>query len=95
MRACVRREKVAAPRDELVAALLAALPADGSGVVSTETRQALADVLRKYYRADRTRLAHQASLDLGWWASRDESMDSAVVGGAAAGGMWSTPGGWR
>lgn len=96
-----RRKKVSPPRDELVRALLAALPTASSSyghrsvVVTSETRQALADVLRNYYKTDRKRLAHQASLDLAWWAARSSSKDSAAVGGAAAANMWSNPGAWR
>ena len=97
-------EKAAAPRDELVTALLETLPpvaaaeADersGKVPVTAETRQALADVLRKYYRADRSRMANQASMDMKWWAERATATDSAAVGGAGAAAMWSTGGGWK
>ena len=91
------REKVSPPRDELVRELLKLLPAPRSSAsaITSEIRQALANTLRSYYKIDRKRLAHQASLDLEWWAERASSADSVVVGGAAAARMWSTAGAWR
>eukprot|EP01049_Picozoa_sp_SAG25_P003300 SAG25_NODE_189_length_12334_cov_8.994279_4_plen_168_part_00 len=74
--------------------------------VTAETRQALADALRAYYkpggRPDRQRMAHQASMDAAWWQGRERAMDSAAVGGAGAAGaagaaaaVWSSAGRWR
>jgi hypothetical protein len=68
--------------------------------VTAETRQALADALRAYYkpggRPDRQRMAHQASMDAAWWQGRERAMDSAAVGGAgAAAAVWSSAGRWR
>ena len=114
-------DEVAAPRNELVKALLEALPectgaetgsdgttddgakegtiAEGVVPVTAQTRQALANVLRAYYKPggkiDRQRMAHQASMDMRWWEERKDSAESTAIGGAGAASLWKNSGRWR
>eukprot|EP00937_MAST-01D_sp_MAST-1D-sp2_P001656 g1656.t1 len=60
------------PQRLLLRRLIAALPRGDEGVsdVTAETRQALAGVVRAYYREDMSRARLQAKMDMAWWGAR-------------------------
>jgi coproporphyrinogen III oxidase len=68
-------EKVKPPHDILLTRILEVLPETPIGElchVTDEVRQALATTVREYYLEDKSRTAHQADMDLKWWASRKQ-----------------------
>ena len=49
--------------------ILSALPAESAGVVTVETRKALAEAVRKHYRSRKEGIKHQAEMDMASWAA--------------------------
>jgi len=68
------KSKVEPPQDILLQRIIDVLPGSGKGVseIDTETRRALANVVRAYYKEDMQRVHNQASMDMKWWASLTE-----------------------
>lgn len=68
------KSKVEPPQDILLQRIIDVLPGSGEGVseIDTETRRALANVVREYYKEDMQRVHNQASMDMKWWASLTE-----------------------
>lgn len=60
--------------DVLLKRIVDALPGEGQGHsdVNSDTRGALANVVRNYYKEDMKRVSKQASMDMEWWAKLTE-----------------------
>merc|ERR1712146_558966 len=71
----VERLDADSPQRLLLRRILDVLPEKDAGVSAVDdgVRQALADVVRKYYQEDRSRTQLQAKLDLAWWGQRTQA----------------------